>query len=278
MYLFYCSRQSTASARLIELQSDAGHATYLKDCWSQIKSHTHAWNLDSMLIKPVQRITKYPMLFEDLLACTTPVHPDYFNIRSAAEMARSLAVEIDEEKRQKDVVASTIAPKRTLSNLSPNKETKGKGLKLFRRDKGQITTPMLPSSSSTVDLSSVLDVTEASLGMMKDMAIRLEEYESAVRRIGKEIVYWTASVKEVLFAEDQLVNTWTRVMRLDENGPPADRMNAFRAALKECLTTPWAELVSVCHLFDSVVLIVLSRTRRSRFRSCLSWQNFFNPL
>ena len=197
-----------------------------------------------MLIKPVQRITKYPLLFGDLLACTTPVHPDYFNIRSAAEMARSLAVEIDEEKRRKDVVAFALAPTKSLS--TPNKDGKGKGLKMFRRDKGQaLSSPMIPTSSSTLDVNSIFDISEASLTLMNDMALRLEEYEISVRRIGKEVVYWVASAKEVLFAEDQMINTWTKVMRLDENGPPADRMNAFRAALKECLTSPWAELVSL---------------------------------
>ena len=198
-----------------------------------------------MLIKPVQRITKYPLLFDDLLACTTPVHPDYFNIRSAAEMARSLAVEIDEEKRRKDIVAYAIAPKKSLSTTSPSKEnSKPKGLKLFRREKSNPSSvPMSSATSSSVELDTVPDVSEASSALMKTLSTRLEEYELSVRKIGKEIVFWTASVKEVSFAEDQLVTSWVRLICLEDTGPPADRMDAFRAALKDALTGPWAALV-----------------------------------
>ncbi|ORX40906.1 hypothetical protein BD324DRAFT_612521 [Kockovaella imperatae] len=245
LYLFYCARHAAATDRLIELQADPAYQAFLKQCWEQIKSKTHAWNLDSMLIKPVQRITKYPLLFDDLLACTTPVHPDYYNIRSAAEMARSLAVEIDEEKRRKDAVAYALGPKKSLSATSPAKESgKAKALKLFRRDKSSAGMSLTNSSSTSTasETNAALEVSEASLSLMKSLAERLEEYEIVVKRMGKEIVFWIAAVKEVLFAEDQLVHAWTRVIRLEDPNVPADRLEAFRVVLKDALTGPWTVL------------------------------------
>jgi hypothetical protein len=251
VYLYYCSRQQSASNRLLELLTDTSTAAHLNDCWAQIKSQTHAWNLDSMLIKPVQRITKYPLLFEDLLACTTPVHPDYFHIRTAAELARTIAVEIDEAKRRKDVVANAIntrhpkTPKST--NPSPgNKETK-KGLKIFRKDKTASATA-LAHAVSVANVSGDApppEITRTSFGLLRDLVARVEEADQVVRRVGKEIIIWTASAKEILVAEDQLLITWSRVTQLDSSDPPLDRMREFRRILDNIMAGPWAVLVSL---------------------------------
>ena len=241
LYLHYCSRQSAGAARLIDVFADAGHAAFLRDCWSKIRSRTHAWNLDSMLIKPVQRITKYPLLFDDLLASTTPVHEDYFNIRSASQMARQLAVEIDEAKRRKELVAFAIATKRTAVPPPMIKEpSRGKGLKLWRKDKsGSVTSPVIPVGTDATGLS---EVSETSMALMKELAGRLDESEKVIRQVGKDVVLWTAGAKEMLFAEDQMIHSWSRVVQLDENDSPAQKILALRSNLEEMLTGSWATL------------------------------------
>lgn len=40
-------------------------------------------NLEAFLVKPVQRLPKYVLLFKDLLKHTETCHPDYNNLKKA---------------------------------------------------------------------------------------------------------------------------------------------------------------------------------------------------
>ncbi len=214
-----------------------------------------------MLIKPVQRITKYPLLFEDLLASTTPVHPDYFSIRTAAEMARSVAMEIDEAKRRKDAVARAIAPKRPLAAPIPNNQrpssSKGRTLNLFKKDKVNGTaSDAMSKTSSDVGLPSV--ITPASFALLKDLIKRIEEGEQVVRQVGKEVILWTAAAKELCVVEDKLIGTWLRVYQLDFPDVHDWKLSAFRIVLEDIYSDAWAALVSTSVLCPRCMLIALS--------------------
>ncbi|WWC72819.1 uncharacterized protein I206_106783 [Kwoniella pini CBS 10737] len=249
LYNFYCARQSPASLRLMELQTDVAHNAHLKECWLSIKGRTHAWNLDSMLIKPVQRITKYPLLFEDLLNCTTPVHPDYFSIRTAAQMSKAIAMEIDEAKRRKDVVSNAINSKKApATNTSPkeNKAPASKllGLKRFRKDKAASSTTSLAlsKSASSTELNLPAVIPEHSLSSFKDLVVKVEEIDQCVRRVGKEVILWTAAAKEVLVTEDGVMRTWLRVVQLEPSDATDRRMLEFRKVIDGTITEVWKDL------------------------------------
>lgn len=58
-------------------------------------------DLDSQLIKPIQRLPKYVLLFKDLLKNTELHHPDYQNIEKALKQFQSLNNENDKKILQK---------------------------------------------------------------------------------------------------------------------------------------------------------------------------------
>jgi len=60
-------------------------------------------NLQSLLIKPVQRVLKYPLLLQQLLKNTTDAHPDHTHLHSANLAMTNVAQEINEIKRRKDL-------------------------------------------------------------------------------------------------------------------------------------------------------------------------------
>ena len=249
LYEFYCARQSIAFVRLTEILADPAHRTFLDECWSHVRPHTHAWNLDSMLIKPIQRITKYPLLFDDLLACTTPVHSDYFNIRNAAAMSKSVAQEIDETKRRKDVVAGVISKKqKSQSNLIPNNVVKPKGLKMFRKDRSTTSIPM-STSVSTLAIESgsasgnVAEITKASLAHFKDLVHRVDQYDQCVRKLGKEIILWTAAAKDICMIQDGLVKAWIGLVSLDGLEGPDAKLVWFRKVIAGIVNESWRVLV-----------------------------------
>lgn len=197
-----------------------------------------------MLIKPVQRITKYPLLFEDLLACTTPVHPDYFNIRAAAELARSVAVEIDEAKRRKDVVANALSKKpKTPKSTLPSPAKDKKGLNIFRKEK---LPPSLPTSVSSAALMSDIppaEISKTSSALLRDQVARVEEADQVVKRVGKEVLIWTAATKDVLVNESGMIETWCSVVQLESQDPPPERLTAFRKVLDGLIRDVWPDLV-----------------------------------
>ena len=191
LYTTYCARHAQANTRLLELMQDPKAAAYLQSCWVLVQPYTNAWDLGSMLIKPVQRVMKYPLLFGDLLHCTSPVHPDYFNLRKAFEAATSIAGEINEVKRRKDVVeriSSKDNRKRpaTAGSVSSSKEPKVFGMSAkFRekfgksKDKGSLGN-MANGSTTTVNV-----IVAGSERPLYEMVARLDTADQVVRKVGK---------------------------------------------------------------------------------------------
>ena len=60
-------------------------------------------NMGSLLIKPVQRIMKYPLLLGELWQATPEDHPDFRPLQEAFTAAKIINVTINEFKRRKDI-------------------------------------------------------------------------------------------------------------------------------------------------------------------------------
>ncbi|ORY01401.1 hypothetical protein K493DRAFT_405577 [Basidiobolus meristosporus CBS 931.73] len=109
MYSVYINNFDYA---LSELQSlIAKHpkrtSTYLKSAL-QHPNHNQL-NLQGYLLLPVQRIPRYKMLLQDLLANTLPDHPDIQDLRLALEEITIRAQEINERKREHERKHRVIA-------------------------------------------------------------------------------------------------------------------------------------------------------------------------
>ena len=64
---------------------------------------TSAFDLHSLLLKPIQRVLKYPLLLQELLKNTDPNHVDYNDLRSALNCMQEVASYINEIKRRRDM-------------------------------------------------------------------------------------------------------------------------------------------------------------------------------
>ncbi|KNG48985.1 rho guanyl nucleotide exchange factor [Stemphylium lycopersici] len=61
-----------------------------------------AWDLDSLLLKPCQRLLKYPLILQSLQETTDPDHPDLPKIREANEELRAMSQRINQAKARSD--------------------------------------------------------------------------------------------------------------------------------------------------------------------------------
>nr|XP_008535086.1 PREDICTED: rho guanine nucleotide exchange factor 38 isoform X2 [Equus przewalskii] len=61
-------------------------------------------DMGSLMIKPIQRVMKYPLLLCELRNSTPPCHPDFRALEDAFAAVRDINVNINELKRRKDLV------------------------------------------------------------------------------------------------------------------------------------------------------------------------------
>ncbi|KAF9883084.1 hypothetical protein FE257_004118 [Aspergillus nanangensis] len=118
VYADYLKNHDAANKKLQTLQQNPKVAIWLKECRDWASDLTTAWDLDSLLVKPVQRILKYPLLLTQLLDSTTKDHPDRAALLSALEEVTNISVRINEMKKRADVVGQVVGRKRKESDVT----------------------------------------------------------------------------------------------------------------------------------------------------------------
>ena len=106
-----------AAKRLIQIQEDPTVKVWLNECNEVAKDLTAAWNLDSLLIKPMQRITKYPNLISQLLQYTPADHPDRDALVNARVTLENAILEINKTKKNFELVGQIVGRKRKESDV-----------------------------------------------------------------------------------------------------------------------------------------------------------------
>ncbi|KHN99860.1 Dbl-domain containing protein [Metarhizium album ARSEF 1941] len=106
-----------AAKRLIQIQQDPTVLVWLNECNEVAKDLTAAWDLDSLLIKPMQRITKYPNLIVTLLQHTPQDHPDRAALVEAKDTLEHAIVEINKTKKNFELVGQIVGRKRKESDV-----------------------------------------------------------------------------------------------------------------------------------------------------------------
>ncbi|XP_006880097.1 PREDICTED: dynamin-binding protein [Elephantulus edwardii] len=109
-YKVYCQNHDEAISLLDIYEKDEKFQKHLQDSLADLKNLYSEWgctnyiNLGSFLIKPVQRIMRYPLLLMELLNATPESHPDKMPLTSAVIAVKEINVNINEYKRRKDLV------------------------------------------------------------------------------------------------------------------------------------------------------------------------------
>ncbi|KAK3832845.1 MAG: hypothetical protein J3R72DRAFT_372696, partial [Linnemannia gamsii] len=81
-------------------------------CTEKCKGKTTGWDLASLLIKPVQRVLKYPLLINQIHALTPSDHQDFESLVTVQKEMLQVAEEINEIKKRKDIVEKIVGSKK----------------------------------------------------------------------------------------------------------------------------------------------------------------------
>ncbi|KFY94016.1 hypothetical protein V498_04118 [Pseudogymnoascus sp. VKM F-4517 (FW-2822)] len=100
VYANFLKNSEQGTSRLQLLQTDPTVNVWLEECNAVAKDLTGAWDLDALLVKPVQRITRYQLLMTGIIKSTPELHPDYPSLIKSLEDIKRLLDNIDGQKKR----------------------------------------------------------------------------------------------------------------------------------------------------------------------------------
>ncbi|XP_031607750.1 dynamin-binding protein isoform X2 [Oreochromis aureus] len=110
VYKLYCQNHDDAISLLEAYEKDESIQHHVLECLKRLRAIYLEWgktnyiNLGSFLIKPVQRVMRYPLLLTELLGATPESHHDRAQLTKAVQAIKDINVNINEYKRRKDLV------------------------------------------------------------------------------------------------------------------------------------------------------------------------------
>ncbi|XP_043917243.1 rho guanine nucleotide exchange factor 38 [Protopterus annectens] len=114
VYKVYCRHHDDAISLLESYEKDDNIKVHLRTCMQQLKKiyedrgKPNLLDMGSLMIKPIQRVMKYPLLLCELLNATPPDHPDRKTVEDAYTEIKEANTNINEFKRRKDLVMKYI--------------------------------------------------------------------------------------------------------------------------------------------------------------------------
>jgi len=102
MYIPYCTNQSISMKSLDVCLSHPHIAQFLKEKEIKNKEKMRSEKLDGFLIKPLQRITRFPLLLRELQKYTPDNHVDFAPLKEACGHMAEIVGKANEAKRERD--------------------------------------------------------------------------------------------------------------------------------------------------------------------------------
>lgn len=121
LYTTYYLNSQNQHAYIKKNQSNPELTGWVVACFEQVENMTQAWDLDSLLVKPAQRLLKYPLLLESLEQATDADHPDLDTIRKARAEILAISGRINDAKKRADTF-------RAATSEGKKEKSKGKGI------------------------------------------------------------------------------------------------------------------------------------------------------
>ncbi|XP_054005474.1 dynamin-binding protein-like isoform X1 [Hylaeus anthracinus] len=114
VYVKYCGNHEAALALLKKYESNEEIMKVFNKGIETLRYQVACFDMSSVLIKPVQRILKYPLILYELVKCTEDNHPDKSVVEEAWRTMTAVASHINEYKRRKDLVTKYLDNDNTL--------------------------------------------------------------------------------------------------------------------------------------------------------------------
>ncbi|PWN21892.1 hypothetical protein BCV69DRAFT_281800 [Microstroma glucosiphilum] len=217
----YYSRHEASIARLQELAATSARAAaFLKECDVVARTKTNAWDLASLLIKPVQRMLKYPLLLYEILSATSTSHPDYEDLKLAIEEMQKVADSINELGRRRDIINQIVSGQSpsqgTSRSASKSPTIKGprRTTGILRKQKSRVRDLTGGSASSSQLLGEVTPVLLKDEDGYASLVASTKTLEEGIEALHRRILRWSNYAKQCYDHQSSLLQRWSSVYSL----------------------------------------------------------------
>ena len=227
-YKTYITRHPTALAHLNALPSSPALSAYLSHTRTLASSLTHAWDLPSLLIKPVQRLLKYSLLLGAIIDATPDSHGDRPALVTARERMEEVARSVNEDRRRWEVVREVLGGAPIPSANGSGKSKKGNGtvhvgmgaaasahlnrMKSLRGHKAKDIVENLSDNAEAVEVARLEG--------------ELQRYATFLDKLAKDVKDWRLSMRHALVALWQWGITFGAVLGLSPSPSVLEASNS----------------------------------------------------
>lgn len=197
----YCSNHERATACLRRVSQVPATQSWLSS--RHPVDRTTAWDLSSLLIKPVQRVLKYPLLLSTLLEATPKTHPDYYPIDLALKEMLMTAENINNIKQRRDLVGSIAAADKKRSDFSA------------------LTKPFMRRATKVKVAAGIDDDNDFVDPVYDQLVIRFQSQRAVLQTLRIEIQDWLLAMRASLEYHAGLAEAFQAVAVCDD--APASR-------------------------------------------------------
>ncbi|KAJ2922173.1 hypothetical protein H1R20_g14923, partial [Candolleomyces eurysporus] len=212
-YQLYITKHSGALQHLHNLTQTSSLQAYLSHTQSVASSMSHAWDLATLLIKPVQRLLKYPLLLSAIIDETPDSHPDKENLRQARAMMEEVVHNVNEVRRRLEIIKDVLTSKKKPGTVAVSVNSrKMKNLRIIKTQRDE----------------------NSEAAQVERMSQELKRIELFAQQFAKHTIDWVRSMSKVVGA----LRTWSigfgKVIGLSpEQGSEA--FEAFLTVVEQCL-------------------------------------------
>lgn len=238
-YKTYITKHAKAIEHLNSLPKTPALLQYFSETQHMATVMTRAWNISSLLIKPVQRLLKYSLLLTSVLEQTPDSHGDKENLRKARDRMEEVARGVNEGQRRMEVVKEVLTGKPEVGGIaSPKRKktlNKPSSMSLGRmKSMGMGLRASRPTEDNNVETACVD-------GLEK----QLRTYDAFVREFAKDVYAWVQTVK----VSQQYLREWAgcfgkTIGISDEH--PSEAFNAFHDVIDR-------NLIPLCKNLEEVM-------------------------
>ncbi|KAF8262290.1 hypothetical protein EI94DRAFT_1743910 [Lactarius quietus] len=229
LYMFYITRHPAALARLGSLHETSALVAYHAITRALVQQLSHAWDLPTLLTRPVQRLLNYALLLHAIIEETPDSHGDKENLRRAKAMLEEVSRATNEGQQRREIVKEVFAAGK------PAELLKKKGLGIVGRVRGGFGVSA-PRSISRADSEEAVQIAQ----MERDI-IRIDAF---IQQFARETLEWVKSVQALMVSLRGWAEGFGRVIGL---GPDVTSLafDAFLAAVNGQLSSLCTELEAV---------------------------------
>ncbi|GAA5923126.1 uncharacterized protein JCM15063_003542 [Sporobolomyces koalae] len=236
VYSTYCVRHHRAIVRLQELEPTL--RPFFSECKTLSHGRTNAWDLASLLIKPVQRCLKYPLLLDQIVSATPEDHPDRAALQRANTDMLVVADAINESKKRSETVGRIVSKDKNSHRRDSSKSISSMGTTMTKK--------LLRTSQKAKGIFGAYD--NGGDEIFDTLVALVESTRAGVVRFSNEMRDWSRSTRSALEAQVTLVEGWIDLYaplgsEKPVEGGPHHRLCIFLdEVLIPTIEGPWREL------------------------------------